>query len=66
MTVNEIMTRWLLDHGYDGLTDGDCGCEVSDLANCEDPFGHCEPGYKVKCDCPDGCTFHIVTRKDNG
>jgi len=70
MTVQEIITKWLTDKGYEGLFALDeCGCEVSDLMPCGEWVGNCEPGYKVPCpgaeDCWAGgdCEFHIGAKK---
>lgn len=36
--VIEMIAEWLLDHGFDGLANGEveCGCSVTDLAPCSD------------------------------
>ena len=50
-TVHEIIQNWLIEHGYDGLYDGDgCGCTVADLMPCVEYTGHCMPGYYCPCD----------------
>ncbi len=47
--VQEIVTRHLQMHGFDGLTDGDdCGCFLRDLMPCECPERTCVPGYAGK------------------
>lgn len=46
--VQEIVSRHLKMHGFDGLyaTDGDdCGCFLGDLAPCECFGPGCVPGY---------------------
>ena len=66
MTVIEIVKKYLEENGYEGLVhaDGECGCELDDLAPCDEWFCQgCEPGYKVKCECGEGCNFHIATQK---
>ena len=74
MTVEEIVSdtkivmvkAWLLKHGYTGLvdtTDAPCGCELNDIAPCDQYYmGECEPGYVTWCkDCSkkdtDDCDF---------
>jgi len=51
MTVKEIIENYLVCHGFGGLCnmDGECGCELSDLAPCGQSIDRCEPGYKVLC-----------------
>lgn len=48
MTVDEILRRWLEEHGYDGLVaDGaECGCEIADLIPCDSPCDTCQPAYR--------------------
>ncbi len=65
MTVKDIVKKYLLDNGFDGLAGDECGCEVDDLFPCDSGHG-CEPGVKVKCqpdNCPaDGdCEWHMAT-----
>jgi hypothetical protein len=65
MTVKEIIKQYLLNNNYDGLAGEECGCTIDDLMPCEfENLIHCEPGYKRKCDCGDGCDFHISTKKE--
>jgi hypothetical protein len=53
MTVKEILTAWLKEHGYDGLccevgSDEWCGCTLEDFAPCtgsENDCLDCQPGY---------------------
>lgn len=47
--VKEIVRRYLIKYGYDGLYSdaGQCGCGLADLMCCEMPGTDCEPGYKV-------------------
>ena len=65
MDIQEIVNKWLIDKGFDGLfSDGSgdsCACEVGDLMPCGEP-ANCEAGYKVPCDCGDH-RFHIQKEK---
>lgn len=49
LTVLQILTAWLREHGYDGLYDPDqeCGCAIDDLVCCCEACDQCLPGYKV-------------------
>jgi len=51
LTVREILTDWLKEHGYDGLYCDECGCEIDDLAPCDESCVACRPGYKWPCTC---------------
>ena len=49
MTCKDIIETYLKEHGYDGLANNGCGCDVNDLAPCNGgPCWDCEPAYKVK------------------
>jgi len=63
MTVLDIVRDYLTEHGYDGLCNDGCACEISDLAPCDSTCNDCEPGMKEPCDCGGGCRFHIVARE---
>jgi hypothetical protein len=63
MNVKEIVKEYLLNNGYDGLCNDDCGCCLDDLMPCEGDIGSCEPGYKKPCNCDDGCDFHMSKKK---
>ena len=68
MNVHKIIKDYLICHGFGGLCspDNECGCEVSDLAPCDNAFPDgCEPGYKVLC--TEGCSHegdHDVSKGD--
>ena len=49
--VHKIVKAYLIEHGYDGLCDDECGCGVDDLMTCGNYSGCCVPGYRVPCDC---------------
>ena len=66
----EIVRKYLEDNGFDGLQNqGECGCELSDLAPCSENITWCTPGYKVappeeeKEDCE--FDFYICDSKDD-
>lgn len=60
MNCIEIIKKYLVDNGYDGLCDSDCncGCGVNDLSPCDNlSLFHCKPAHskKLRCeDCEDG------------
>jgi hypothetical protein len=63
-TVEEIIKEYLKANGFDGLfnEEGECACEINDLATCGCIFMDCEPGYRA--DDPTGdYDFLIVRRK---
>ena len=75
MNIQEIVEKYLIDNGYDGLYSEICGCEVGDLMPCGEPRD-CKAGYKVPCpgpnDCDNtvggafrsaGCRWHIAKEK---
>ena len=49
MIVLEIVKKFLIENGYDGLAlPGDeCGCVLGDLAPCLNDISQCQPGYYV-------------------
>jgi hypothetical protein len=51
MTVKEIVSKYLVDNGFGGLHNGDCGCFDDDLFPCDGPCDSCEPAYKVPAHC---------------
>ena len=66
MTVKELIKQYAKENGFDGLVHdwGECGCEIDDLCPCElSDLADCAFGYKVPCDCGDGCAFHIALTK---
>lgn len=46
--VEDIIIKYLLDNGYDGLCNNDCGCPIDSLRPCEFLSLDCTPGYKVQ------------------
>ena len=48
MTVLKLMAIQLRQMGADGLCNGECGCELGDLAPCNDWIGDCVPAIAVK------------------
>lgn len=44
-TVHVVLSQWLRDNGYDGLTSGHCGCQAGDLAPCGEDCMACQPAY---------------------
>ena len=68
-TCLDIIKSYLTENGYDGLynSNGECACELSDLAPCGDLYAtDCAAGYKQKgCteSCGSGCDFHICKDK---
>ena len=53
--VRKIISIWLVEHNYDGLTTDECGCELSDLMPCGEDSSNCVPGHKGPCPGPDAC-----------
>ena len=50
MKVKKIIINYLKKNGYEGLYDSNnCGCDIKDLADCEENFSGCSPGYKKDC-----------------
>lgn len=46
-TVRDIITEYLIAHGYDGLYDdgGDCACSVEDIGSCGEMSPRCTGGF---------------------
>ncbi len=65
-TVKDIVKRYLLWGGYEGLARADCGCGVDDLFSCDtlDSGGltDCVPAYKRQCGagCPCGGCYDLT------
>lgn len=67
---NEAIKKYLEIHGYDGLwcnegLDYYCFCALDDLRPCGGSTEECYPGYKIECQCGDGCEFHIGPEQDH-
>lgn len=46
MTIKEIITKYLIIAGYDGLYYPDkCSCDIKDLMPCQENCEGCLPGY---------------------
>jgi hypothetical protein len=59
MNVKEIIEKYLVDNGYDGLCGDECGCAIGDLRPCDGPNEDCVPAFAfAPADVPDaepGC-----------
>ena len=71
MTIEEIIKKYLVDNGFDGLCNPDleCGCSIEDSLPCgAEGIMECQPAYKHHCNpikednseydadlCPLGC-----------
>ena len=49
MNVYDIVKKYLIDNGYDGLYTDDCGCLVDDLMPCSGcgDIINCQAGYRA-------------------
>ena len=70
MTVEQIVSDWLREHGYDGLCNLDCGCTLDDLVPCRCINEECQAAYKTTAFTPeereewgDDCDYMMVTEK---
>jgi hypothetical protein len=65
MTCKDIIEKYLIDNGFDGLCGDECGCSMDDFMPCEGLCGDCFPAYEYEikqgktckdcaCDCPFG------------
>lgn len=48
MEVSNIVSKYLLDNGYDGLCNDGCGCFLDDFMPCGNCHNDCVPGYEGK------------------
>lgn len=64
MTVWRIVSEYLIGNGYDGLynDEGECGCNIENIVECDEIKSNCNPGYQSKCDCGDHL-YHIGSKK---
>ncbi len=53
MSVRDIIAEWLKAHGYGGLTNDECGCDISDLMPCDEDCSYCAPAYRHPCQSSD-------------
>lgn len=58
LTVGDLIADCITKYGYDGLysEDGECACEVDDLAPCGWLNSNCKMGYRYWCSDAD-CEF---------
>lgn len=73
MNVQTIVEEWLKEHKFEGLCNCDvpCGCLLSDIAPCGQPFGDCQPGYRKEVGSSEHCGcdgqgeehWHITIKK---
>ena len=54
MTVKDIVSGYLHEHGFDGLCTDGCGCGLRWLFECEEARTYCIPAYFHKIEAPDG------------
>lgn len=64
MNVKEIIKKYLMENGYNGLCCEDCGCFINDLIPCDDVCDHCVPGYEDIT--PEGLRLIITEGGRNG
>jgi hypothetical protein len=65
MTVKEIVRKYLIKNGFDGLCCDECGCGVDHLIPCFKPtIEDCVAAYKHKCDCS-MCDAECNSRNEN-
>ncbi len=66
MRVYKIGRKYIMENGFDGLfnSDAECGCLLDDLAPCGEMGQECQPGYKTKCRCGEGCDFDVSKTPD--
>ena len=62
LTIKDIIKKYLVDNGYDGLCNEECGCGIAEMPACCGPFDECQPAYKVQDKCPEcknECTGYL-------
>lgn len=66
ITAIEIIKDYLEKNNFGGLwnSDGECGCELSELIPCDNMDAECMPGYKNLCSKCDVENCHI--KNDSG
>jgi len=63
-TVTKMVELHLVANGFDGLfSPSECACEIGDLAPCGEIQHDCQAGYKIPCQCGEGCDFDITEEK---
>jgi RNase P subunit RPR2 len=50
MDAETIIKNYLIENGYEGLCNFDCGCGVNGLAPCDGIQLDCVPAFKIVCD----------------
>lgn len=49
MELLDMVKKYLVDNGLDGLCNDGCGCGLDDLAPCGDPEADCQAAVKLVC-----------------
>jgi hypothetical protein len=51
MEAIEALAEYMRKNGFDGLynPDGECGCHISDMPECEESLYGCNLGHKWEC-----------------
>lgn len=52
MNVKEIVSKYLVENGFDGLFnfDEECSCGLDDLCTCDAEIADCQSGYRLPGD----------------
>lgn len=67
ITVADIVSRYLITHGYNGLCREDCGCALGDLSPCECNQMDCIPAYNhPRIAKREECTIWMTPKKRGG
>lgn len=59
MDVCDIVKKYLIENGYDGLYTDGCGCLVDDLMPCDCDCSYCEAGYKLSVEEADRLGYEV-------